>query len=85
MIPDLERHYTIRQIARRLAVSDDTVRRMIARGDCRASRIGRLLRVPASEARRLVVAHEPDGVSRRAMAEHRRALRELGIGEGESL
>lgn len=81
----LERHYTIKQIARRLAVSDDTVRRMVADGRCKANRIGRLLRVPASEARRLVVLHEPSGLSRRMLASHRQALGELGIDEGEIL
>lgn len=44
-------------VARRLDVCDKTVRRLIARGELRAHRIGRLLRVSEEELRRLIDAN----------------------------
>jgi excisionase family DNA binding protein len=41
-------------VARRLDVCDKTVRRLIARGELRAHRIGRLLRVSEEELRRFI-------------------------------
>lgn len=43
-------------VARRLDVCDKTVRRLIARGELRAHRIGRLLRVSEEELRRFINA-----------------------------
>jgi excisionase family DNA binding protein len=43
-------------VARRLDVSEKTVRRLIARGELRAHRIGRLLRISEEELRRLIDA-----------------------------
>ena len=41
-------------VARRLNVSEKTVRRLIARGELRAHRIGRLLRISEEELRRFL-------------------------------
>ena len=43
------KHYTVRQTAEMLAVSEKTVRRMIKRGELRCRRVGSLIRIPASE------------------------------------
>jgi excisionase family DNA binding protein len=47
-----------RQVAERLSVSVKTVSRQIAEGELRASRIGRLLRIPAADVQRYVDRHE---------------------------
>jgi excisionase family DNA binding protein len=41
--------YSITAVAKRLDVSQDTVRRLIARGDIRAIRIGATVRVSSTE------------------------------------
>lgn len=44
---------TIAEAARRLSVSSDTIRRMIAKGELPMVRIGRLVRIPAEAVDRL--------------------------------
>jgi excisionase family DNA binding protein len=46
----------IRAVARRLGVADKTVRRFIDRGELRAFRIGRLLRISEEEYLRFLAA-----------------------------
>ncbi|CAM3583036.1 helix-turn-helix domain-containing protein [Occultella aeris] len=42
-------YLTIRQTAEALSCSTDTIRRMIARGDLKGRRFGRLIRIEASD------------------------------------
>jgi excisionase family DNA binding protein len=57
--------YSVRTFARRLALSDRTVRRMIARGDLATLRVGCAVRIPASEADRLLAsASHGEGAAR---------------------
>jgi excisionase family DNA binding protein len=44
----VERHYTYREIAELLSLSERTVRRLIDRCELRHIRVGRAVRVPAS-------------------------------------
>jgi len=44
-----------------LNVSSKTIRRLIARGDLRVVRIGRLVRIPSSEIERLIAGGCPHG------------------------
>jgi excisionase family DNA binding protein len=47
----IEQHYTGRQVAARLAVCPETVRRLAARGELRSVRVGSERRYPASAVR----------------------------------
>lgn len=50
--PDLEinmQFISVKQYAKMMQVSEKMVRRMLERGELRSKRIGRLIRIPASE------------------------------------
>ena len=45
--PDLPDYLTVADVAARLSVSDDTVSRLVDRGELKSVRIGRSVRIPA--------------------------------------
>lgn len=47
------RYWTTKRFAREHGLSDLTVRRMIKRGDLAAVRVGRSIRIPLSEVKRI--------------------------------
>ncbi len=50
--PDLEvnmKFISVKQYAKMMQVSEKMVRRMLERGELRSKRVGRLIRIPASE------------------------------------
>ena len=49
-----EQLYTTKEIAQRLRLSDQTIRRWITQGKLRAIKAGRNLRIPESEVKRLL-------------------------------
>lgn len=53
---DTERPWTVKQFADVMSVSERTVLRWIDRGLVRSIRIGRVVRIPATEARRATEA-----------------------------
>jgi excisionase family DNA binding protein len=54
----IERHYTVRQLAERLEVHPETIRREAARGHLRLIRIGRELRFAESAVREWLASKE---------------------------
>lgn len=62
---------TSAEVAEQLACSDESVRRAIKRGDLRAMKYGRLLRIPQSELDRFIAAHMTGGEARRPPSRRR--------------
>jgi putative molybdopterin biosynthesis protein len=50
----IEKHYTTKEVAALLSVSEETVLRLVQRGELRAARVGSQLRYPESAVREML-------------------------------
>ena len=59
-VPELEKHYSIPELAELLSVSRDQVEKLLRTGELHSRRVGARRRIPASEVRRYLDENNPD-------------------------